>query len=244
MPQGGTGPRLGEAGALSAAPALTSASGGRTPPVGGRWRNSPRGGVSRPGFRGGWERRHHGLVVPFLDVRQGVPDRVVLRAFTRAPRPGSLVGVARPPPARGIETLDVLLGVRLLLGLQRLDEILGTLAQLPGVADADRRGEEPDLLSRHPRSVVADGERAGTRVADHVDASAREARLLQSATHDRIVRVLHQLADRDGGRRVEVRSQHRHQPAEVDLRRVNVRHHRAVNGRRSDRVCARGERAS
>ncbi len=91
------------------------------------------------------------------------------------------------------------------------------LAQLPRVAGG-HGGEEPiDLLSREPGAGVFDGQRALGGVGGDAHLRLEGRGVLEPTPHTGVVAVLHQLAEHDLGRRVEVVGQQRQQARQVDL---------------------------
>jgi hypothetical protein len=169
---------------------------------------------------------------PQLDLGADAARLARLDAVALAGRAAVLVGLARRPVGgrshdraladdEGRQEAEPELPDQLVLG--RL-----ALAQAARVADADGREEEVDLVAGHARAVVADGQRAGRRVAEHVDPAAVESGVLDPAACDRVVRVLDELAHGDGGGRVQVPAEHRHQPGEIDLRCLEVRGHEGL----------------
>lgn len=95
--------------------------------------------------------------------------------------------------------------------------LVAGLAQSAGVADADGGQVGVDFVLGEPGAGVDDAHGVAGTVADHLDSRRPlPVGLLQAATEDRVVGVLHQLAQRHGGRGIEVLAEHRHHAVEVD----------------------------
>ncbi|SVJ74020.1 Uncharacterised protein [Klebsiella pneumoniae] len=95
--------------------------------------------------------------------------------------------------------------------------LVAGLAQSAGVADADGGQVGVDFVLGEPGAGVDDAHGVAGTVADHLDSRRPlPVGLLQAATEDRVVGVLHQFAQRHGGRGIEVLAEHRHHAVEVD----------------------------
>lgn len=95
--------------------------------------------------------------------------------------------------------------------------VLPALAQAPGVADAHGSQVVMDFLAGQAGTGIGDAQHAGSGIDLHRDARRYfDAGLLDAATDDRVMRVLHQLAQRHHRGGIQVLAQHRHQSIEID----------------------------
>ena len=101
--------------------------------------------------------------------------------------------------------------------------VVARLAQAARVADADSGEEAVDFVIGEAGAGVGDAQDVGVGVAAQVDARRRApARFLDAAAHDGVMCVLHQFAQGNHRRRIQMLAQHRHQTGEIDAGAVEL----------------------
>lgn len=94
--------------------------------------------------------------------------------------------------------------------------VLAATAQATGIADADG-GRNRGSPAGQAGTGIGDAQHAGTGIDLHRDARRHcDAGLFDAAADDRVVRVLHQFAQRHHRGGIQVLAQHRHQSIEID----------------------------
>ncbi len=106
-------------------------------------------------------------------------------------------------------------------GMPRLFRGRRLLAESARVAGADGGEVALDLILGEAGARVLDDDDALAAGGDD-DGKVGRGGILEAAADARVVRVLHELSDRHGGRRVEVLAQDLHQAEEIDLRLLDL----------------------